>query len=305
MPLFRKRVPAPARPVEFEFMSEPDWAAFNDDLREALRKLDVDVVRFEPGCVVLASGRLGLLHLAQQCHAEPRRRWPGLIRGHVSRLVAALADGSLFDAELLRVRLYPDDHVPPGRDRDIACRPFAESVLAVLVLDLPTTVRMVARSELVDHGIDEDDAFARAWEVTRRTTVVERNETQLVGGARVHILEGDSFFVTSLLPYLTDQVHDVGPNGAIVGIPRRHTVVAVPIVDLSVLRVLRGVIPLTRGLYGQGPGSVSAHLYWWRDGALTWLPTIVDGDEISFHPPDSFLDLLNDLPPAPDADDAG
>ena len=40
-------------------------------------------------------------------------------------------------------------------------------------------------------------------------------------------------------------------------------------------------------------GSLSPHLFWWREGSLCRLPFAVKAGAFRFQPPDEFLDALN------------
>ena len=59
------------------------------------------------------------------------------------------------------------------------------------------------------------------------------------------------------------------------------------------LAAIENMVPFTRRLFTEGPGSISAHLYWWRDGSLAWIPSDMANDSISLHPTTEFLEMLN------------
>ena len=63
----------------------------------------------------------------------------------------------------------------------------------------------------------------------------------------------------------------------------------------AVVQAINHVIPMIRKYYDEGPGSLSRHLYWWRDGSLRLLPAEVEPSGITFHPPGDFVDVLNGL----------
>ena len=54
------------------------------------------------------------------------------------------------------------------------------------------------------------------------------------------------------------------------------------------------MIPITRQVHQSGPGSLSPHVYWWRDGSLTWIPTYFGRDGVEFHAPNGLADLIAD-----------
>jgi hypothetical protein len=71
-----------------------------------------------------------------------------------------------------------------------------------------------------------------------------------------------------------------------------------PLLDLSAVKAVHHMIAMIRRFHDEGPGSLSRHLYWWRNGALRWLPSRVEDDGIQFFPPDDFVRALEGLPPS-------
>lgn len=278
-------------------MTVSEWESFNAVVHDVLRHLKAEVERSEPGVLVLKGGlHLGLLNLAQHCHANPRREWQDIIQHHLEVMRETVDADVGYRRESMRIRLVPDDYAPSELRESHVAQPYAESVIALLALDLPTAVRPVDREELVDDGIDVADAWALAWGQTReheRPTNVDQIE---VNGAKVHSIFGESFFVASLVEFLPELIGEIGENGALVSIPRRHTIVAHVIHDLAVVPAIQTMLPITRKLHAEGPGSVSAHLYWWRAGSLSPLPSSLREGEFEFFPPPDFVELLQSLP---------
>jgi hypothetical protein len=74
---------------------------------------------------------------------------------------------------------------------------------------------------------------------------------------------------------------------------------------MRVMMALNSMIPIAFGMYQEGPGSLSAGLYWWRAGKLQLLPTKVTAQSITFSPSDDFVEaVLNRVPEAPPDGDA-
>jgi hypothetical protein len=295
--LFKKKEPAPPQPPEFAVMDAREWAGFNEVVRDVMKRTRIDVERYEPGAVVIRDrGTFGLLNVAQLCHVNPRGEWPAIVANHFANVLAAGEE--VWAPDLLRVRLFPDDYFGPEALAATVTRPYAESVVAGLVIDLPTRVQTVAPEQLAEAELDPDAAWDLAWRHTRASERPEHYEVANINGAPVHSMLGDSFFTASLVQFLPDLVGAIGPNGAVVSIPRRHTILAHVVENLAAANAVQGMLPLTRSLYAEGPGSISAHLYWWRDGDLRWLPSMVSETAIEFYPPDDFVDMLNGLDPA-------
>ena len=47
-------------------------------------------------------------------------------------------------------------------------------------------------------------------------------------------------------------------------------------------------------MYREGPGSISPHLYWWREGRFAQLPSKVTATSVTFSPPDVFVSEVLD-----------
>lgn len=204
---------------------------------------------------------------------------------------------SVFD---LRIRLTPD--TPDDRDTlwTVGARPYAEGILQVLAVDVADAVRCVPAREVAELGWDLDEAWASALS---QTEVLERPDeihSIDIGGADIIHLFGDRPFTASMIRVVDEligEIADIGPHGAIVAMPLRHSVLIHAVGGPDVRTAIAVMIPITRQLFKQGPGSVSPHLYWWRNGELQWIPTFFDGTigGVEFYPSAELAAALSDL----------
>lgn len=287
------------RPAEFDFMPMDEWHEFNDCLRDCAADSGVDIETVAPGELVLADGRrLCVMNLAQLCHISGPDKWADLIIAHL----AAVADHvggtpepfSMLD---LRVRLLPDDQADREVLKRLGARSFAEGVVETLTVRLADGVRAVPTSEIDELDWDVDQAWESAWAQTRTLERPEEVNFIDVSGAEVIHLFSEHCFGASFVPYLDDVLDGLGEHGAIVAIPVRHSVLVHPVFDMSILTAVQAMIPITRQVNRTGPGSVSAHLYWWRPGSMMWIPTYFAPDGMEFYPPNELaevIDALND-----------
>ncbi|MFK7918814.1 MAG: hypothetical protein AB8G14_12095 [Ilumatobacter sp.] len=283
-------------------MGPSEWFEFHCELYDVVRDLAFTVDSIGPGVIRLRNGRsLSLLQLAQHCHLRAREDWHELISTHLCTMTAHLHDGpetfSMFD---LRVRLVPD--VPADGEilRSLGSRPFVEGVVQVLAIDVAGAVRCVPESEIVELGWNADEAWASARAQTEMFEVPDELHTIDIGGVDILHVFGERSFTASMVgvvDQLVAEVAHIGETGAIVSMPLRHSLLVHPIDDSSVRTAIAGMIPITRQLFKQGPGSVSPHLYWWRDGALEWIPTFFDGTMggVEFYPSDELGALVAGL----------
>jgi hypothetical protein len=289
------------RPIEFEFMSAGEWLDFNCELYDVVAELGLDVDAIDAGMIRLGCGRtMRLLQLAQHCHLRPRDDWHELIGSHLQTMVtqlaaisrAAVADLSVFD---LRVRLVPDDPADREVFRELCVRPFADGVVEVLSVDVPDAVRIVSRRELGENGIDVEEAWASAWLQTESLEQPDEVNVIDVGGSSVVHVFGERVFTASLVGRIEDFVGPIGPNGALVSIPHSHSILVHVIDDITVTIAVSAMIPITRQVHRQGPGSVSPHLYWWRNGELACIPTYFAADGVEAYPSPELVAVLRTL----------
>jgi hypothetical protein len=205
----------------------------------------------------------GLQNIAQMAAAVPTADWTNLVREHFIALIEPDQKPSDSTTALtsLRVRLWPDDYLEQAKDP--IYRNIAPGLTLVLVLDLPKTIVGLKNQELVEWGITQPDAWSAAEENTSNEPV-ELVQQAGPDGTTITFLVGDHLYVSSHALWLD-----------------RHLV----------------MIFSNRRRYDKGPGSISPELYWWHQGTLTHIPTGEHEGKRSVIPPDSFVELLNSLPP--------
>ena len=102
-------------------------------------------------------------------------------------------------------------------------------------------------------------------------------------------------FTTNILFDLNIKKEFIGPYGSLIGIPHRHVVIIYPIKTLEVVEAINRLIPIIFGMEREGPGSISNLLYWFKDNEYTTLPYKISEDKMDFYPPQTFVDVLNQL----------
>ncbi len=297
----------------------PAWARFfpAGDYRAFLEAVESDLRRrgapYEMGDGTVRAGPpggtpadYGLLNLAQVCHATPRAEWPETIAGHFDNAFSSDAEAEALDARArsfddvracLKVRLYhPDYRAQVGADH-LVHRVPAEGLIETLVYDLPGTVRTVPPDHVKKWGRPPDELFRAGLGNVKAEPRPDRQHLDLGQGASCQAIVGNSFFVASHALFLGDYLDGANGFGALVSVPHRHAVLFHPIVDMRVILAINSLIPVTFGMYLEGPGSISDSLYWWKEGRFTRLPSKVSAQSVTFEPPDRFVEeVLNQLP---------
>lgn len=301
------------------FFTSEEWAVFvatlaTDLARRGLR-YDIDgdagTVRFDLPAGARVPNVLGLQSIAQVCHARPRRAWGDSVKHHFD-VAFDTTDGETADAlaadwsrarGVVKLRLYEEENVPGV---PIVSWPVADRLVAVLSFDLPDTVISVRQGDRARWDVDDRELFDVALANVERAGRLQGGSVDIGRGTELHVLEGPhEFFAATHALLLEDYLGDAAtPHGAVVAVPHRHVVLYHPIVDLRAVRAIQQMIASTSRMYTEGPGSISADLYWWRPdaprGPLVRLACEQEADGVRFAPPPEFVELLGSLPPPPD-----
>ena len=284
------------RPVDFEFMSPSDWLDFHCEVYDVVADLDLDIMRIDPGAIRLEDGRsIGLLEVAQHCNLRPRADWKSMISSHLRTIGEHLDVAASFSMFDLRIRLVPDAPADADTFAKFGARAFADGIVQLLAVDVDNAVRCIAESEVEALGWDVEEAWRSAVMQTEMFEQPEELHQIDVGDASFLHLFGQRPYTASMIGVvdrLIESTAQIGEFGAIVSMPLRHSILVHPVEDNSARTALSALVPITRQLYKQGPGSVSPHLYWWQRGTLTLIPTVFDTDSI---PPGIEVYLPNGL----------
>lgn len=306
----------------------PDWARFFSpaEYHAFLEAVELDLRRrgvpyeLAEGTVRVAPPRgedadYGLLNLAQTCHAAGRAEWASTVREHFDNAFRSSRDAGEMDARAgslenvrasLKVRLYHTDYLAQMGEEGLIHRTPAEGLVETLVYDLPGSVRTVPPDHARNWRVPEADLFRLGLENVKAERPAPAKQVFDVGkGATIQALVGDSFFTASHALFLEEHLPDSAGYGALVAVPHRHAVLFHPIRDFRVMAAVNSMIPIAFGMYQEGPGSLSAGLYWWKGGKLLLLPTKVTSQSVTFSPPDDFVRDVLDRVPEPPAGEGG
>lgn len=290
----------------------PAWAAFFDVPRwnRFLATVQADFqargipcsIDGEAGCVRLGEGRvLGLSNIAQTCFQAAEDRWAYLVHYHFGVALAPPQDESEAIARdftkarpILKLRLWHREALPA---LPLVAWDIADDLVAVLTYDLPQMLATVRRDDAEKWPVSKADLWHLGLRNVRNDGMLQAPSIDVGSGATVHVLEGDSTYFAATHLLFLEAYTGAAPEGALVAVPRRHTVVFHVVRDSKAVGAINSMLEVVPRMCFEGPGSITPSLYWWRPGqALMQLPAEYRADGVvNFTPPAAFVDVLNRL----------
>jgi hypothetical protein len=245
----------------------------------------------------------GLTNIAAVCRTTPEKNWPGLIAGHIDRVLRALDAPAIADlddeAVLSRVfvRLMGASMVPDlswyGYRRDLG-----GDLIEVLALDSEDSVTLLADRDVERFGLEE----------LRNTGLVNLlaepfgnwEEIEVLPGVSFTRVLGESVFTASRMLTLTDVIRrtygDVPtPDGILVCVPTRHQLAFHVVQDSGVMPTLPAMARFALSVYDSGVGPVSPHLFWHQDGQLHLLSRLDEDGALRIEVDGAFAAVLERL----------
>ena len=255
---------------------------------------------------------LDLATLACRCAKLPGDDWPEIIAQHLDGVLGSQASpggDTAADAPpdtvrswsaarpRLAIELRPMED-EPGDDVDVSqpSRIDLPGVVSALVFDMGRSFRPVTRKESDAWDLNDEALFEAALKNLRAMSEMPGPQrVPLANELELYACSGDSPLIGSLALLLDAHPELIGEHGAIVAVPTRHTLLVHPIRNRRAIEVIHGMIPMVDRIAQEGPGRVSANLYWYQNGDFTLLPCDEKDGEYCFHPPQSFARLLDML----------
>lgn len=246
--------------------------------------------------------RFGLTNLAAECRRAPDDAWPEIVTAHLRGVLEVGHDPYLVD------KLSPEEILSRTFLRLVGVRTLGglesewryprkvcDDIVEMLVLRGEKNVRYL-RDEDVDR-VGLDRLRAAGLEHLLRDPLGACS-LQVIDGARIHFLEGDSIHTASKLLVFKDVLRrTMGrrqeyPDGVVVAAPNRYELVFSP-VDQNVVATIGAISYYTLRSCIGGSGPVSPNVFWWREGRELELITRAGSDgTLSLDIGRDFKDLL-------------
>ncbi|MDO8349127.1 MAG: hypothetical protein Q7T30_02745, partial [Planctomycetota bacterium] len=232
----------------------------------------------------------------------PRDAWPRLVAEHLAKsdrpkLEAFVAGvvGSAFDevAGQLAIRIHPVEYLA-GREQHLVQRTDLPGTFTVLVLDLGPSTLAVPVPIAETWGVPTAALFDAALKNIARQTSVRWSSLPLPpdGRSTIDALTGD-FFASSHVLRTDAFLPRTGKHGNLFGLPTRGGLISYPLDALPFLPAIEAMVFMSTGMFREGPGSITPHLYWRTpDGQFLLQQGSNDGGTIRFAPSPEFAELM-------------
>ncbi|WP_299247986.1 hypothetical protein [uncultured Cytophaga sp.] len=172
-------------------------------------------------------------------------------------------------------------------------REMLDDTKTILVLDYPSSIEHVLRTNAADWKISEEELFDRALKNIQETyhRVVIPYEGHPNAGMLT--LSGEDAFKTSAVLYLEEYPALQGTHGALVALPDKDTFLCKPIEDDLSLEVgMEFLVHFTDETYYKSEHPISRQIYWYINGEFTVIPYSIGIERMNYVLPFDLEDRL-------------
>ena len=259
-------------------------------------------------------GEMHIGNILARCQGVDASEWDAIVEDHLmnieiwweqEKLIADRLDDFEFISQHLGVQLWPEEMRDEFGVRGTVMRQDVPGALTTLVLDLPTALRTLRRSEIEAWDQPEATLFDMGIERVRRAVTpkldaIDVGLTKPILVARAEPPEDTFVSVFSLTPEALPEV--MGPFGALLGAPCRDVVVAHPLHDKSGPMAIPQMAAMLQQAVSTRPYAISASI-WHHDvnGLVTPIGYEIADGTMTVKVPPMFQELLDGLPEAPEA----
>ncbi|MBO9631842.1 MAG: hypothetical protein J7578_01905 [Chitinophagaceae bacterium] len=299
-----KTVPAWAA----SFFSADEYDVFITELEAMLKKRNLNY-SIGDGVVYLSGSnaifeQLGLINLAQTCKLSAPSSWESLINTHFHEMEQISDFTKLFEVksrdfeyakDFLAIRLFNGDVLNDVQKDIFVKRAFAGDAFTMLSFDLPQSVINVKPEQMQNWNKSQDELF----EIGKRNVEKKYNfdfSRETINDFDIWFIQDEHHFVPNFVFSLDKYPALNGEFGSLIGVPHRHAAIIYPIETTEAIEAVNSLPFIISGMFKEGPGSVSNHLYWYHKGVFQSLPFELGENKLVFKPGLEFLDILQQLP---------
>ncbi|HSZ24570.1 MAG TPA: hypothetical protein VK766_02570 [Cytophagaceae bacterium] len=193
-------------------------------------------------------------------------------------------------SKYLAVRIYQEDFMASFKLEELVHRKDLEGTVTVLVLDLPDSVESVLNVNIEKWRKLPEELFVLAFDNLKEKF---KRETEKMDNNFIK-LSGDDIFITSEILFFERNKDCIGKFGAIVCLPNRNTLMAVPInSDLDVEVGLQLMIPFAENTFDHSEDSaITRHIFWHYAGRNELIYTYYGLNRLKYVLPADLADLV-------------
>lgn len=245
----------------------------------------------------------GLGNVAQLCKRSEPKNYGEIVSAHFGAMFKAREfDSGLKqvagDFEEMRkyiaVRIHDSRYVSQVGKENTLGKDLTDGLFAMIVLDLPDSISSIKPDQAIAWNKTVDELFEIGI-ANIKANYEFRGTKQPLDDQSLWFVTGDHFFTANLVFDLKNRPEMVGTYGSLVGLPNRHAALVYPIESIAVMNAISRLFPVILGMHEQGPGSLSDQLFWYQNGELIVLSYEITNNELNFLPPESFVELINQL----------
>lgn len=283
MGLFRRRAQEPQPEDRIEWVT----AIARRNLAE--RGIETTIEHAgEPEDVTLVAAdgqRYPLFNAFAKTHGATADQAVQIVAEHIGNLIDARSTPAIdrLSADELRgqvrTRILPGGEGAPGEPTFRYARRFTDELILVLCIDFPTTVQFVSDADVDRLAVGLDELYAYG----QRNTDGEPVDRRFEPAPGIQVIVGDSMFTASKAANLPAVIGEA-PRGALITIPHRHVLIALPVTGAETLPAVEQLLEITMQVLRSGPppgGVVSADILFSRDGEVSRVSSIDDEGMVS------------------------
>lgn len=304
---FKKKTDETDIPNWASFFDNKEYSLFINEIDSYFKKLNIEYEICDGEINVndneFGFDNLGLTNVAQVCKQEEKKYYKKIIAEHFNSMIRAnkfdkefaeISDNFEEVKKYIGVRLYDNEYVAHVGKENTIGKDFAGDIYSMIVFDFPDSVLSIKPDQTIAWNKTIDELFEIGTSnIKSKYPLTTTNEA--FGEFSIWFVQGEHFFTPNIVFDIENRKELIGSKGSLVGLPHRHSAIIYPIENLEVVKAINGLIPTIYGMNQEGPGSLSNNLFWYKDKKFTQLPYKIDEGKLQFFPPDSFLELLNEL----------
>lgn len=196
-------------------------------------------------------------------------------------------------ARYLSLRIISKADMESFPEEAFYVRETLDDTKTILVLDYPSSIEHVLRSNAAAWDKTENELFDRALkniqETYHRVVVPYEGHPQ----AGMLTLTGDDAFKTSAVLYLEEYPALQGTHGALVALPDKDTFICKTIEDDISLEVgMQFLVHFTDETYHNSESRISRQIYWYINGEYTVIPYSIGLERMNYVLPFDLEDRL-------------